>query len=377
MSDHLNYYKKIKSIPTVNLDDLSLNILFKQIENFYFCLGITKQNFYKKSILELCAGTGLNAYFLKKSFKIKKMKLLDKNPESLRLINKNLSKYKNIKIINKNLNKFSSAEKFDYVILQNGLDNFKNEKKIINKLINFTLKKGNIILTIGENFGALSMKLRYIFSLILIEQSKFENFNSKLFFLSKIFKTHLNYLSKYTRDEKKWILDNILNEEWIKKKNYIDYPKLIKLIHTKAIIQKIHPSYHENYSWYKSINLKKINKEYLDTYKNKKLNFLDFETKFEKKTNIDKNIKTINNLISNIKIYKKINKEKIILLKREIKEISYKLNNLNKHNKISLALNEFRKILENFLKNKKINPNTKYFKKFWGSYTHNVLLYKL
>ena len=90
MSDHLNYYKKIKSIPTVNLDDLRLNILFKQIENFYFCLGITKQNFYKKSILELCAGTGLNAYFLKKSFKIKKMKLLDKNPESLRLINKKL-----------------------------------------------------------------------------------------------------------------------------------------------------------------------------------------------------------------------------------------------------------------------------------------------
>ena len=37
MSDHLKYYKKIKSIPTVNLGDL-VKILFKQRKNFYFNL---------------------------------------------------------------------------------------------------------------------------------------------------------------------------------------------------------------------------------------------------------------------------------------------------------------------------------------------------
>ena len=65
MLDHLKYYKKIKSIPTVNLGDLDERILFKQRKNFYFNLSITEQNFYKKSILELCSGTGYNAYFLK------------------------------------------------------------------------------------------------------------------------------------------------------------------------------------------------------------------------------------------------------------------------------------------------------------------------
>ena len=55
MSNHLKYYKNIKSIPTVNFkNDLNIKVL-KQRENFYFNLGITKQNFYKFSILELCS----------------------------------------------------------------------------------------------------------------------------------------------------------------------------------------------------------------------------------------------------------------------------------------------------------------------------------
>ena len=206
MSDHLKYYKNIKSIPTVNLGDLNIKILFKQRENFYFNLGITKQNFHKKSILELCSGSGYNAYFLYKFFKVKKIKLVDNNPESIKISKNNLSKLKNIKIINKNINNFTSYEKFDFVIIENALDNFSNEKKIIKKLINLTSKKGNIILTLGDNFGIFSTKLRYIFSLILIEQSKIENFEDKLFFLSKVFKSHLNYLSKNTRNEKKWVL---------------------------------------------------------------------------------------------------------------------------------------------------------------------------
>ena len=247
MSDHLKYYKFIESIPTVNLGDLNLKILFKQRENFYFNLGITKQNFYKKSVLEFCSGTGYNAFFLKKQFKPKKIKLVDNNPASIETSKNNLSKFKEIKIINKNINNFYSTEKFDFVIMENALDNLTNEKKIVSKMINLASKKGNIILTIGDNFGIFSTKLRYVFSLILIEQSKLKNFEVKLNFLSKIFKPHLNYLSKNTRNEKKWVLDNILNYDWIKKKEYINYPKLIKFIQNKAIIQSISPSYFKNF----------------------------------------------------------------------------------------------------------------------------------
>ena len=111
------------------------------------------------------------------------------------------------------------------------------KKKIIKKLINLTTKSGNIILTIGDNFGIFSTKLRYIFSLILVEQSKIKTFEDKLIFLSKVFKPHLKYLSKHSRNEKKWVLDNILIINGLKKKEYIDYSKLIKFIKNKAIIQ--------------------------------------------------------------------------------------------------------------------------------------------
>ena len=309
MSDHLKYYKKIKSIPTVNLGDLNLKILFKQRENFYFNLGMNKQNFYNKSVLELCSGTGYNAFFLNKIFKVKKIKLVDYNPESLNTSKNNLLGLKNIKIINKNINKFTTIEKFDYVIIENALDNFKNEKSIINKLLKFTNKNGNIILTLGDNFGIFSTKLRYIYSLILIEQSNYKKFDDKLNFLSKIFLPHLKYLSKNTRNEKKWVLDNILNHDWIKRREYIDYPKLIKYIQYRAVIQHIAPSYFKNFTWYKNLNIKKINKTYLDFYKKEKINFLDFETNFEKNTNIEKNLKNISYLITIIQANGKIKKK--------------------------------------------------------------------
>ena len=57
---------------------------------------------------------------------------------------------------------------------------------------------------------------------------------------------------------------------------------------------------------------------------------MDFETKFEKNTDIDKNIKNINYLISYIKTDKKIDKKIIIEIEREIKIINNKLNNLKK-----------------------------------------------
>ena len=72
MKDHLSYYKKINSIPTVDVNDLSKKLLFKQRFNFYFKNGVTKSELKNKSVIELCPGTGYNAYYLLKKCKIKK-----------------------------------------------------------------------------------------------------------------------------------------------------------------------------------------------------------------------------------------------------------------------------------------------------------------
>ena len=75
-----------------------------------------------------------------KQFKIGKIKLIENNPSSIKF-KKNLSKFKNKLIHKKDLNKFKTKEKFDFVIMENALDNFSNEKSVINKIISFTKKK--------------------------------------------------------------------------------------------------------------------------------------------------------------------------------------------------------------------------------------------
>ena len=46
------------------------------------------------------------------------------------------------------------------------LDNFSNEKVVLKKVTTYAKKDGFIILTIGDKYGILSMKLRFIYSLI-------------------------------------------------------------------------------------------------------------------------------------------------------------------------------------------------------------------
>ena len=371
--DHLKYYKIINSIPVVDLLNLPRKEIDQQRKKFFFNLGLTINNFKDREALEVCAGTGYNAIFMLKTFKLKKITCLDNNPASIKSIKKNLIKIKNKKIINKNLYQFKSKKKFDFVIMENALDNFKNQKNIIKKLTSLTKKNGNILLTIGDNVGILSTKLRYILSLILVEQNKLINFNTKKFFLSNIFKSHLAYLSKKTRKSTKWVLDNLINSEWIRKKNYIDYNYLIKNLNKNVLIENISPSFHKNYKWYKTLDFKTINRDYLKSYNNDKINFLDFETRFKINFNIENNLKKIYNEIYKLKPEKKINKKIIINIEIEIAKIIKKI---KVKNKVYFALLEFMNILKDYRDNKKINTKIKYLKKFWGVYSQNVLLYK-
>ena len=86
MKNYLDYYKKFNIIPVVNTGDLDEKTLFQQRFNFYFKIGITPIELKNKSVLELCAGTGYNAYYLLKHCKIKDITLVDNNPKSLQFL---------------------------------------------------------------------------------------------------------------------------------------------------------------------------------------------------------------------------------------------------------------------------------------------------
>tara|TARA_B100000787_G_scaffold47354_1_gene34005 strand:+ start:330 stop:1481 length:1152 start_codon:yes stop_codon:yes gene_type:complete len=377
MKPYLSYYKKINAIPVVDIKDLKPEILFKQRFNFYFKLGITPGDLKNKSVLELCAGTGYNAYYLIKYCKIKKITIVDKNPASLKSLKKNLLKFNNVKIIDEDVNYFNTNEKFDYVIIENAIQGFSNPQKVIKKLLKFIKPNGTIILTLTDLHGIFSEKLRYLYALMLVKQNNIKVFDERLNFLSKLFSSHLKYLSKNTRSADKWVLDNILYTQWITKTKYFDCLDLNKILENKCLIKSYSPSFSKDFTWYKNMTFKNHNQNIINNFKAECINFLDFETKFTKNSkNLSSYITKFTKKISKINFNKNLKNKELDEIYNIIFEINKILNKLKPKNKISLALKEFLEMIIKFKKNKKLDLKTKYFYKLWGKGTHQISLYK-
>ena len=377
MKDHLNYYKKIKLAVTVSVDDISKTILADQRFNFYFQNKIIPMDLKNKSILEFGAGTGYNAYYLLTNCDIKDISLIEKNPSSLKNLKKNLSNFKNAKIKDIDIFKYKPKKKYDLVICENAIDGFDNASMVFKKIMNSTKKNGQILLTFGDNFGIFSTKLRYLYALMIIEQNNIKSFEDKINFLSKVFKKHLFYLSKDSRKVEKWVLDNILNYEWITKKNYFGYKEIYKNIGNDFLIKSFVPQFQTNNYWYKQMNRNKINKDIFYSHQENKINLLNFETTFNEKTNLDTLIKLFNNNISKLSFDNKINLKTLNSIFNQINKISRKLKKLNPANQISLALDEFSQIISKFKNNKIVPKDTKEFYKFFGRYNQSITLVRV
>jgi ubiquinone/menaquinone biosynthesis C-methylase UbiE len=380
MKPYLSYYKKINNIPTVDINDLRQETLIKQRFNYYFKIGITPSELKNKSVLELCPGTGYNAYYLIKYCKINKITLVDKNPSSLKTLKKNLSKFNNVKIINKDVNHFNTNEKFDYVIIENAMQGILNPQKVFKKLLKFTKLDGIIALSIADFYGTFSSKLRYLYAIMLMKQNNIKVFDERLNFLSKLFYSHLKYLSKNTRRADKWVLDNILHTQWITKTKYFDYLDLNKNLENKCLIKSFSPYFSKDFVWYKNMTFKNHNQHIINNFIGEFINFLDFETQFAK------NFKNSENLSFYItKCIRKISKfnfdnnlknKELDEIYNIIFEINKILNKLKPKNKISLALKEYLEMINKFKKNKKLDLKTKYFYKLWSIESHQISLYK-
>ena len=379
MIPYLNYYKKIKSIPTLNIADISIKDLFQQRFNFYFKLGISESDLKNKSVLEFCPGTGYNAYYLIKKCKIKKIQLVDHNPASVISLKKHLHKFSNAMILNKDVNKYYSKNKFDLTIIENALSGFKSPKKIFNRLLKFTNHKGTLVCTFTDPIGVFSEKLRYLLALMLIEQNKIKDFDARHLFLTKIFKRDLKYLSAHTRPPKKWVLDNLMNEKWMKKKIDFHFLNITNILNSKKyIVKKISPSFYFDYGWYKRMTIKDYNKNIIKQYKENKINFLDFETRFNKNLKeINNNLKQFNEILNLFSYDKKLSHSKLKEIKKIISNLSRDLNKIKSKNKVSSSLSELSVNIDEFLNKKKINYKSKYFYKFWGIGTQAISIYKL
>jgi len=382
--EYLDYYKKNKIIPAVSLNEIKQNILKQQRFSFFFKVGIAPNNFTNKEVLELCPGTGVNSLYLLKFTKIKHITLVDNNPSSIKELTKNLKNFNNKTILNEDIKKIRLKKKYDYVIIENALLGFDNPGKIFNKIYNFLKPGGCLIFTISDEVGLFSEKMRFLYSQIIIQKNNLnkKSYKEKVKFLAKIFKSHLDKLQAKTRTPEKWVQDMMLHYHMIQKDKYFSLLDLYKIIKTKKIIIKGQsPDFTTDFQWYKKLKIQKYNQNIIKSYKKERINFLDFEQKFNSKDYIKKR-KIINKIIFVNKLINKMNTkniEKLYIFKilKELNKISSSLNSLEKNNKISLAIDGFTKSLKTYFKSGKLNVNEiKVFKGFWGHGTSQISVLK-
>jgi ubiquinone/menaquinone biosynthesis C-methylase UbiE len=375
MREFLDYYYKYKIIPVVNINDFSLKEIYNQRDFFYYKLGINPHEFENKKVIEFCPGNGVNAHYLINKVKVKRITLVDKNPSSILNLKKNLSKFNNVSIKNIDLKKFYTNEKFDIVILENALPCFKNPKKILIKLLNICSPGGVIITTLTDEVGIFSEKLRFVLAKKILKNTNDDQFKKNLKILSSFFKSHLASLNTKTRRVDKWVLDNILHEDWIKKNKYFNLIDLYSVLKksNSYLISSMSPKLGPDYEWYKKSTIKKHNYNFIKSYQENQINLLNFSEEFSFKDpsickSIIKEIRKVSKVINKLNFSKKLSdKKNYIKINNILRTIIPKLNKIKKESDTSKAIKEF--INFRYLK-------MKYFKIFWGRCTNSVAIFK-
>ena len=174
----------------------------------------------------------------------------------------------------------------------------------------------------------------------------------------------------------------MLHHHMIQKNKYFSLIDLYRVIKNKRLIFKGQsPDFYTDYQWYKKFKIKKYNQFVLKSYKNERINFLDFKQKFNSQNNIRKEkiikkIILVNKLINRMDI-KNIERSYVFRILGELNKISFDLHNLEKNNKVSQAINDFVKSLKIYFRTGKLNINgIKIFKTFWGHGTSQISMLK-
>ena len=385
---YIDFYNKNLIIPTVNVKDLDQKVLFKQRTAFYHSVGINELNFENKTILELGPGTGYNAFYLLYS-KIKNIVLVDLNDESIRICKENLKFFKKkCTIIKADIYKFKTRKKFDYVIIENVLANLNNPEKILTKADSFLKEKGHLILSTSDNFSFFADKLRGLLSKIIIdanskiinklEKRPLSKLRIRVNLLHYFFSSHFNKLGRDTRLISKWIQDNLLHvDTWINKK-YLSLDRIIKNINKKGnnfVFWHSSPDFNTSFTWYKKRDAKVVNKNVVQNYIDKQINFLDTRENYITSNDllvnkIRKNILDIGSLVF---IFGKSKKTKKRILKRIIKNLKILNKNFFRIKKNSLTIKSIKSLitfLEDYVNYNRLDKKSlKNFECFWGNGT--------
>lgn len=253
---YLDFYAEHNISPVAN--NVNLDLHFIQRKALYHHLGITPKCIEERNILEFGPGNGINALFTI-SMNPDQYILVDANPTGIKNCQKNLEHFfanKNWKVVDSLIDKFEINEKFDLVICEGLLPNQINPEQMAQYCGKFVKKGGLFTLTCHDMVSTLSETLRCLPGMLLIKN--IDDFDEKVSILSDFYKPHLSHLKGMTRTNEEWVIDNILNAEFWQDAPLFSIEEAIDALYDDFEVHLTSPSFHSDWTWYKSIEDVKV-----------------------------------------------------------------------------------------------------------------------
>ena len=326
IKSHLQFYLENKISPVSQ--NFKKNIHFQRRSSLYKYLGLTKEYFENKSILEVGPAEGHNSTFLA-HLNPKELLLLEPNPYAHNNIRKIFKKInvsdKRLKIVKTTLEKFKTKKVFDIVICEAWLGINSHERKLMKKLSKFVKKGGILIVTAASPIGFFSNILRRILGNLVTKNVN--NLDKKTSILVKAFSSHLKTLKNMSCPHKDWVQDSLIGSGFL---SMHPTPKMIfKDVGEKFDFFNSYPTFNSDWRWYKDLHGGKENakKNFLKNYFKQCHNFIDYRHVYKEanpklNSNLEKKVSALMQIL--IKYEYKRNDKNFNKFKNKLKSI-YKL----------------------------------------------------
>ena len=275
---------------------------FQRRESLYNYLGLTKEYFKNKTVLEDGTAEGHNSTYIA-SLNPKELNLLEPNPFAYRNIRKVFKKVnvstRKTKIITSTLEKFKTKKKYDIVICEAWLGISSHERKLMVKLSKFVKKGGLLVVTAASPIGYFSNIIRRYLANEISKDAK--NFKKKTKILVKAFAPHLKTMKNMSCPFDHWVQDSLIGSGFL---SMHPTPKMIFAdLGKKFDFYNSYPAFNSDWRWYKDLygSKKEIKYNFLKNYYKQCHNFLDYRNVY-KSINPRFNIK-LENEVQNLMNY--------------------------------------------------------------------------
>ena len=279
----IEFYKE-HNISPVRQDISDLKQHFRRRDDLYRHLGLLPSCFEKKKILEIGPGSGHNS-----------IHIASLRPSSYHLVEGNMAGVKDMESLFEHFKEYTEnmsvfpmlIEKFaerydrvyDIVLCEGMLPGLPRPINTLKLIARFVKPGGVLVITCVDPCSQLFESLRHLIGHILTRDC--ESIEDKIERLMPVFSSHLDTLKDMTRNNKDWIIDNIINPAAIGPT--LSIAEAIESIGEEFDLYGTSPRIFSDWRWYKSIHADPygFNSSAIEQYWSIVHNFLDYKSIFK------------------------------------------------------------------------------------------------